>query len=164
MEYCITVLVETFEPAPRFRPPMPVETVWGQAWRADEEGRYVWEGGLYVMREPTSPHLIAHLPPSLRLADWQALSIGGEGLRDFEVRVNQAVDACGPIDLTRHPLLQLLEELLGSQRRWAVFFAFHCDDIARDHRRPLRDLPEIVTEAYRWSNEEARGFSCCDGA
>ena len=96
MEYCITVLVETFEPGLRFRPPKPVETTWGRAWRTDEEGHCFWDGGLYVGRATPSQHLVARLPVPLRQADWQALTIGGQGLQDFETCVNQAEDEWGP--------------------------------------------------------------------
>lgn len=165
MEYCITVLVETFEPGPNFRLPVPVQTSWGEAWRSGEEGRSFWDGGLYVGRAVPQPFLISRLPQTLQSVLWQALYIDGDGLYDFESCVNRTVNVADDVaDLNQHPLLSLFQELLSNQRRWAVFFLYNCDDIAHDYQQPLGALPPIVIDAYRWSSDEPRGFCCAYGA
>lgn len=169
MEYCIDVLIETFEPGPSFRLPQPVQTAWGEAWRTEEYGRFFWRGGLFVRRGLPQPWLIARLPPSLQAVDWRVLSVGDQGgLRDFEARVNGPSEMDGgeaddEDSLRRHPLPTLLEELLAGQRRWAVFFLYNCDQIDRDYRRPLSGLAELVIEAYRWNSEGHQGFCCSSG-
>jgi len=76
MEYCITVMVQDVD-IERLSKPRTIDTVWGEAVSASEEGKLFWAGDLYIRLLPPITHLLKLLPIEMQQLSWIYISIGG---------------------------------------------------------------------------------------
>lgn len=147
MEFCISLLVETFIPTRKFSTKSSVRTAWGDAHQALSEGFYYWTPNLYVFPVPVvQPHLLRYAPDAYYQCKWEQVAIGGEGLALFEEAANQTEDG----DLTQQPLVQLFYELLQNQHRWMVFLEKDCDTISNIYYQSLPEVCESLKNSYTY--------------
>ncbi len=154
MEFCITLLVKSFEPGPEFSLPERFPMALGEAYRSEDVGKYFWPGGLDVMETPTLLFLQKFLPPDFQLTDWIFLSLGPYGFADFEAWVNQKESEDWEVIVPQeHPLPGLVRHLLNNQPQWAAFVLRDCEDLAVSRRQSVSELCKSLTYAYRWGGD-----------
>lgn len=149
MEYCITILVESLDYG-QYQKPIEYETAWGSAVRVNEENKLFWKNEIWLTIIPPVDFLLSKLPPTLRSLNWIWLEIGNDKA-SYSYAINNYYD--NPL-----VLMSLIEAIISSQTRWAVFFQRDCSQMQELFATDYQELLQLVAQIFDYTSHPAKGF------
>lgn len=141
MEFCIEVFTENKDTLTDFRSPKEINTVWGKAIRAEEEGRLYWTDDLYITATEVK-YLPRFLPNDRQKIRYYQYCISGEYINNIPHPLPS--NNGEPLGIKSTQLTQLFERLTRDSDTWAIFFAAYCDDLRNAYSVTSQQAMEII--------------------
>lgn len=147
MNYCVTLLLETFDQV-KLNPPESVVTAWGEAVRAENVGQYSWKRVIVTIDSPVK-HITRLIPPIWTHVKWHYISISNFKWQD-DVLTDPVVD----------DVMEFISLALHGSEKWCVCIEKNCDQIDRVLQSDLNHVLSVFLKLLSEKGSVVDGMFC----